>query len=101
MDIDQLILDEENLVRTVASEGPKCVSCIHWNPYGGVLMKMIEEAPRGGFTIGGQGIGECRRYPPQMPSEGSSFSQFPKTGGAHSCGEWQIREWQGQRTKLV
>ncbi len=99
MDIDQLIIDEENLARTVAAGRPTCASCFHWSPFNSVIKKIIQETPDGGFTVSGLGTGECWRYPPRS-SDGHSESQFPETSSGQSCGEWAIREFEGQKTKL-
>ena len=61
MDIDQLIIDEENLARTVAAGRPTCASCFHWSPFNSVIKKIIQETPDGGFTVSGLGTGECWR----------------------------------------
>ncbi len=100
MDIDQLIVDEENLVRTVATDRPTCASCLHWSPYNSVIKKIIQVTPGGHFAVSEGGAGQCLRYPPRV-IDGHSEGQHPETSSGQSCGEWTIREHEGQKTKLV
>ena len=99
MDIDRLIVDEENLARSVAAFRPTCASCLHWRPFNSVIKKIVHETPNGHFTVDGLGSGECWRYPPTMTHDRSE-GEYPTTSSGQSCGEWAIREWEGQTTKL-
>ena len=100
MDIDQLIVNEENLVRSIATHRPTCASCWHWHPYNSVIKKIIEPTPSGHFTVSAGGSGQCLRYPPKIVDDNSE-GQYPETSSGQSCGEWTIREHKGQRTELV
>ena len=91
MDIDQLIINEENLARSVAAGRPTCASCLHWSPFNSVIKKIIHETASGNFAVDGGGSGECLRYPPRVV-EGQSEGQYPETSSGQSCGEWAIRE---------
>ena len=99
MDIDQLVMDEENLARSVRAFRPTCASCFHWSPPPSIMRKIIEETDSGSFTLNGLGSGECWRYPPKI-TEDHSEGQYPETLSGQSCGEWAVRKWDGQETKL-
>ena len=95
--VDALITDEENLVRNVGYNRRTCASCLHWAPFNGVMMNVIEKTSHRTYALGLDGGGKCLRFPPTLTEDG--WAQ-PKTTSGDSCGEWEIREFDGKQTQL-
>ena len=95
---------EERLVDGVATSRPTCGTCLHWRPYYRVMRKIIDDDG----AISGEGSGQCTAMPPSVPPPDikprepgfTVFWDFPDTASGQSCGVWQIREWDGSRTRL-
>ncbi len=97
IDVDKLIHDEESLARNVGYNKPTCASCLHWAPFDGVMINIIEKTSHSTYRLSPDGSGTCLRFPPTLI--GDDWAQ-PETTSGTSCGEWKIREIDGQKTQL-
>lgn len=103
-EVDLLRDYEERLASDVATSRPTCSSCLHWRPYYGAMRKIIGDDG----VVSDDGSGQCTALPPSVPPPDINpgepgfavFWDFPDTASGQSCGMWQIREWDGNRTRL-
>lgn len=102
-EVDLLREYEQNLVNDVKHSRPTCGTCLHWWPGYRVMQKMINDDG----TFHGGASGECRALPPSVPSNTKPgepgftvFPGFPETASDQGCGMWQLRQWNGNKTRL-
>ena len=94
--VDGLV--EENLMHSAEPQGA-CASCQWWRSRN--LHKDLMVLENGDVFVGGGLTGECMRFPPTVTTADEHVANYPTTTSDMTCGEWQARTWDGERTALT